>query len=304
MIGVIGEILVDMIGETKNGEVSYLRRAGGAPFNVACAAKKMGADVAFFGSIGHDQMGEYLSSFAERQDLDSSLLEVHDDANTTLAFVTRDESGERSFSFYREHTADDAFSGEIPSKVERADILHFGTLMLSTPRGRAFAKKALEEAKSRGQFISMDVNYRDDVYANPQEALKTYREFLPYADLLKFSEEEVALFGADDPLFRRGEVAILVSLGKDGSKLLYRGKEIHAPSISVKPIDTTGAGDAFLGAFLSRLDGEDFRTWDEEAWREALRFANVVGALNTLHLGAIDGLPSLQKARSYLEENQ
>ncbi|MGM9814158.1 MAG: carbohydrate kinase [Candidatus Enteromonas sp.] len=301
MIGVIGEILIDMIGEEKNGIQVYSRYAGGAPFNLACAAKKLGADVLFHGVVGKDAMGSFLLSFVEKQGLDSSYISVSEDLNTTLALVSHDEKGERSFSFYRKNTADDAFSNDIPEALKKAHILHFGTLMLSSFRGRDFVKEQALSAKARGQIVTMDVNYREDVFASKEEAMEIFKSFLPLANVLKFSDEEVPLFG-DEYVSSFPDKIVLVTLGKEGSKLLYRGKEYRASSISVHPMDTTGAGDSFFGAFLSRIDGKDFASLSEREIVDILRFSNVVAALSTEGNGAIDGLPTLETVEKRMEE--
>ena len=301
MIAIIGEILVDMIGENKNGEFCYLRKAGGAPFNVACALARFGGSAAFYGVVGDDLVGRYLEAFASQRGFVDFKIEKRPDRNTTLAFVDRDETGERNFCFYRCHTADAAF-GEVPSFVKGASIVHFGTLMLSLEEGRAFAEAEIDAAKKRGQIVSLDVNFRDDVFPSKEEAIRIYKHFLEKADILKFSEDEVALFG-EDYVSAFPEKIVLVTLGSQGSKMLYKGATYRAPSISVVPVDTTGAGDSFLGAFLSRIELKPFRQFGKKEWEDALFFANVAAALNTLSCGAIDGLPSLESVYAHMEEH-
>lgn len=302
MIAVVGEILVDMIGENVNGEFCYLRKAGGAPFNVACAISRLGGEAAFYGVVGDDLIGTYLSDFASKRGFKDLCIEKRKDRNTTLAFVDRDENGERSFCFYRKSTADASF-GEVPEFVRTAPIVHFGTLMLSLREGKEFAEREISEAKKRGQLVSMDVNFREDVFINREEALATYRHFIEKADILKFSEDEVALFGEDYVSSLQDKI-VLITLGGKGSKMIHNGKEIHAPSIVVAPVDTTGAGDAFLGAFLSRIDQKPIEEMDDRDFMEALRFSNIAAALNTLHPGAIDGLPSEEEVRKLMEEGK
>ena len=173
MIGVIGEILVDMIGENVNGERTYTCYAGGAPFNLAVAAHKLGADVLFYGCAGNDKMGSFLLEEAKKQGLDPSYIQLDNDHNTTLALVQHEENGERSFCFYRKHTADDCLVTPLNPAFESASILHFGTLMLSSFQGREFLSQAIASAKNRGQVVSMDVNYREDLYASQEEAIRS-----------------------------------------------------------------------------------------------------------------------------------
>lgn len=303
MIAVVGEILVDMIGQNKSGKTTYTRYAGGAPFNLACSAKKLGADVIFSGVVGKDVMGEFLLESLKNQGLDPAYTRVEEDCNTTLALVSHDENGERSFCFYRKHTADDAFLRSLPSIFQKANILHFGTLMLSSSKGQKFIKGEGKEAKERGQMISMDVNYREDIFPSQEEALKIYRNILPLADILKFSEDEVKLFG-EDYVTSFPQKIVLITLGAKGSKLLYGGNTYFAPSLKIDPLDTTGAGDSFFGAFLSQIDGKEIKNLTQKEIERILRFSNVVASINTMKYGAIDGLPSLEEVERKMEEIQ
>lgn len=301
MIGVIGEILVDMIGENRNGKRTYSCYAGGAPFNLAVAAHKLGSKVLFYGCVGNDAMGRFLLEEVKKQDLDPTYIQVDNDRNTTLALVRHEDNGERSFCFYRKHTADDCLVTPLNPAFDSASILHFGTLMLSSSQGREFLSQAIASAKNRGQVVSMDVNYREDLYASQEEAIRIYKEFLPLGDILKFSEDEVTLFG-EDYVSSFPHKIVLITLGKEGSKLLYEGKNYYAPSIEVHPVDTTGAGDAFLGAFLSQYDGKGIRSLKKEEIERMLYFSNVAAAFNTTSFGAIDGLPSLKEVEAKILE--
>ncbi|MDD5885348.1 MAG: carbohydrate kinase [Erysipelotrichaceae bacterium] len=298
MLGVIGEILVDLTGKETNGGLSFTRHAGGAPFNVALAAKRLGAKVGFFGSIGDDMMGHYLEAFAKAQGFDELALSVLPDRNTTLAWVSL-EHGERSFSFTRKHTADYCFPNPLPKAFLTADLLHCGTLMFSEAEGRDFVSREIAAAKKRGQTISFDVNYRDDLYTSSEEAVAVYRQFLPFADLLKFSEEEVAIFG-EDYVSSLSHTRVFITHGAKGSEMRYQEKRLFVPSYPVTPLDTTGAGDAFYGALLSSLEGKDFSTFSDEEWRRILAKSNAAGALSTLAYGACDGLPTQKEIKSFL----
>ena len=166
MVISIGEILVDLFGRTAEDGVSFKQCAGGAPFNVACAASKAGYKSGFVGRVGEDLFGKYLKGYAEGIGFD--YLDVAEDknANTTLAIVSLDEFGERSFCFYRKNTADYRIDeAQVKSAVNHAEIVHLGTLMLGTDEGVAIADYTVAEAKAQGKVLSLDVNYRDDIFA-------------------------------------------------------------------------------------------------------------------------------------------
>ena len=124
MILCVGEILVDMIAHENDGCISYLRKAGGAPFNVACSVSKVGIDSCFVGSVGNDTIGSFLCNFIEKQNLKDYYIEKQKDRNTTLAFVDLDEFGERSFCFYRKNTADYILPSISDDMLDSASIIH------------------------------------------------------------------------------------------------------------------------------------------------------------------------------------
>ncbi len=300
MILCVGEILADMIGTTQGNDFYYERKAGGAPFNVACAAKKLGSQTAFVGSVGDDVIGAFLTRFAKSVGFSDLILDVKPDRNTTMAIVDVDASGERSFCFYRKHTADYVLP-EIPDDlIAKANIVHVGSLMLSEAEGREYAVRLIERAKSAGKKVSFDVNFRTDVFRDRAAAIAIYREIIEKADIVKFSEDELEIFG-ETYVSSLGSL-VCVSLGGAGSEWRYKGKTVRVPSVKVKPIDTTGAGDAFFAGVLSGIDTLGSCDYAETDLTEIFRFANVCGALNTLGRGAIDHLPDRKAVLKKLAE--
>lgn len=300
MILCVGEILADMIGTTHGNDFYYERKAGGAPFNVACAAKKLGSQTAFVGSVGDDVIGTFLKRFAKAVGFPDLILDVKPDRNTTMAIVDVDASGERSFCFYRKHTADYVLP-EIPDGlISKANIVHVGSLMLSEAEGREYAARLIERAKRAGKKVSFDVNFRTDVFRDRAAAIAIYREIIKKADIVKFSEDELEIFG-ETYVSSLGSL-VCVSLGGAGSEWRYKGKTVRVPSVKVKPIDTTGAGDAFFAGVLSGIDTLGSYDYDETDLTEIFRFANVCGALNTLGRGAIDHLPDRKAVLKKLAE--
>lgn len=302
MILCVGEILADMIGTVKDGSVWYERKAGGAPFNVACAAKKFGADVKFAGSVGGDLIGDFLINFANKQNLDGVLINRDSKRNTTLAFVELDENGERSFCFYRKNTADYNLPYISESEFAEADTVHIGSLMLSEKEGAEYAESLAKRARSQGKTVSFDVNYRTDIFKDRESAVKIYKKIISYADIVKFSEDEVEVFTQSYIQKELADKLVCISLGGNGSEWRYKGKSGKVASIKVKPVDTTGAGDAFYGGILSRLDKIQPSLWTEDTLNSVFTFANVCGALNTLGRGAIDCLPDLGEVNRALKK--
>ena len=301
MILCVGEILVDMIGCERNGAFCYERKAGGAPFNVACAIKKFGGSSAFCGCVGDDVIGDYLKTFAASRGLDGLYVSTDKTRNTTLAFVDIDSRGERSFCFYRKETADYRLPDIDDELFDRANIIHIGSLMLSEDIGREYADKLTERAKRAGKIVSFDVNYRTDIFRDKDTAIGLYKRCIDRADIVKLSEDEYEIFGAEYVAGLKDKL-VCVTLGSKGSRWLYGGKTGSVGTIAVKPIDTTGAGDAFYAGLLKMADGVDRRDYTDEFLNGALYYANVCGALNTLGRGAIDCLPDAATVDEYVKK--
>ena len=291
MILSIGEILADMIGEKAESGMLFKSFCGGAPFNVAVNAKNAGAKVGFVGRVGNDPVGRFLIQEAKKANLDSLDIQVDEVRNTTLAFVTLTD-GERDFAFYRHDTAD--FNTDISAiewnKYNNLNIVHLGSLMLSEKVGRKFAKSIAKKTKAMGKILSFDVNFRKDIYRDFADALKAYKPFVECADIVKFSDDEILDFTGEKDIEKavaaiiKPNKLILVTLGSKGSAYYYNDVKGVVPTEKVKPIDTTGAGDAFFGAFLANIEGKQL---NKENIEFAMQKANKAGADATQFLGAI-----------------
>lgn len=299
MLVCIGEILADMIGEEKNGITTYERKAGGAPFNVACALHKFGADVKFVGSVGDDLIGQFLIKYAKDFGVDITHIQKCEDRNTTLAFVELNEEGDRSFCFYRKNTADYCMPKVSDELIKSADIVCIGSLMLADQSCVEYALDVIERAHALGKTVAFDVNYRTDIYRDKESAVKTYKKILAAADIVKFSEDEVEIF-TEEYVSSLTDKLVLITLGKEGSEWRYKGESNRVSAITVKPVDTTGAGDAFFAGALSIIDKNVGNPLTEQVLNDSLRFGNVAGALNTTGRGAIDNLPDLATINKYI----
>lgn len=298
MVLSIGEILVDMIGSYHEDTFCYERNAGGAPFNVACAIKKFGGKSAFAGNVGNDIIGKYLTEFANERGLDECLINVDNEHNTTIAFVELDKTGERSFCFNRKNTADYYLPYVSDVLIEKCEIVNIGSLMLSEDIGLEYARNIIKRAKLLNKTVAFDVNYRTDIFRDKDEAVKRYKLIMAEADIVKLSEDEVEIFS---PQYIAGLTGLVcISLGGAGSRWQYNGDSSDIASISVKPVDTTGAGDAFFAGVLTKLSRKSKAEWTAQYLTEALKFGNICGALNTQGKGAIAHLPSLEEVEKYL----
>lgn len=293
MILSVGEILADMIGQKEDGVTTFKAFCGGAPFNLVVNAKQSGAKVGFVGRVGNDVIGRFVLGEAQKAHLERLDIQIDAERNTTIAFVTLTD-GERDFAFNRHDTAD--FNIDFDDidfeSYENLEIVHLGSLMLSEQKGREFAKKIANKASELGAKLSFDMNFRKDIYKNFEDAKRAYAPFVECADIIKFSDDELTDYtGISDmdeaaKSVLKKDKLLLVTLGKSGSAYYYNDLKGIVPSISgVKCVDTTGAGDAFFGAFLANIEGKELT---EENIVYAMQQGNIKGAKTTEFYGAIE----------------
>lgn len=311
----VGELLIDMVGVDhkglKNG-VQFEKKAGGAPANVAAAITRMGESAAFMGQIGTDYFGQFLKEMLDKLNIDSSLCSFG--GNTTIALVGIDENGERNFNFLRGCDGDYSFNAIDSSKLNSDDILHFGsaTALLEGELKKTYYA-LLDLAKKKQMFISFDPNYRDALISKRQlrQFIQDCKVFIASADFVKMSDEEVLMITgktdideAVNAIHALGAKAVAITLGSKGTYLSVSGKHMIVESIAIQQVDSTGAGDAFVGALLSRITQSGKRQFSFDEWQMMTRFANCVGAMTCTKHGAIDAIPTLDQVKERLENNE
>ncbi|MFD2586641.1 carbohydrate kinase [Croceitalea marina] len=303
----IGELLIDFVAENQGSNLSkamnFTKKAGGAPANVACAIAKLGGKSSFIGCVGKDSFGSFLLDVLKNEGVDISMAQ-RSNIFTTLAFVSIAEDGERDFVFNR--GADEQLKYDSSIKTEfKKNILHFGaaTALLGGPLEKAYGHY-LFDGLCNESFIAFDPNFRSDLWGD-DEATFT-KKCMPYIEkshLCKFSLEEALLLSGKDTveeacafLHEIGAEIITVTLGKEGTFVSTKTLQKTVPSIAVSAVDTTGAGDAFIGCLLyqiSLLPSIEALLNDDQALLKMVEKANKAGAITTTKFGAIVALPSL-----------
>ncbi|WP_312693256.1 carbohydrate kinase family protein [Caproiciproducens sp.] len=312
----VGELLIDFTpnGSNDQGCALFARNPGGAPANVLAANSRLGGKTAFIGKVGRDAFGDFLKVTLERIGICTDGLAVSETVNTTLAFVQLDERGDRSFSFYRKPGADMMLEKSDISDglIKNCRILHFGSVSLTDEPSRQATFYAVKLAKASGKIISYDPNYRPLLWSSEEEAKREMLAALTLADIVKVSREELSLLTGDadlelgaKKLAQYGASLILVSLGAKGA--FYSSGETCGmlPAYDVKTVDTTGAGDAFLGAVHYRLRNkslDDIKGLSGDELEDIVSFANAAGSLATTRKGAIPAMPSLEQVQACLRE--
>lgn len=311
-ITAIGEILIDLTqtGVSETGVPLFAANPGGAPANVAVSASRLGASTAFIGKTGDDGFGAYLRSVLEKDHVDCSGLRTGEQT-TTMAIVSVDSTGERSFRFVRGADCQLPPQEVDESVIRDSKFLHFGSVSLSGGAARNGTIFAARSARQAGILVSYDPNYRPALWRDESEAIEWMRIPLPLVDIIKLSEEELPLLTGSDSLeegsrllTEQGISLVFVTLGGAGSFCRWQNECFTVPGVSVKVADTNGAGDTFLGAVLSRLclRGEKpLEGLTRAELENILTFANRAASLTCSRSGAIPAMPTLAELKGCLE---
>jgi fructokinase len=300
----IGELLIDFFCTDVDVNLSiganFLKQAGGAPANVSATIAKLGGNAAFVGKVGSDQFGDFLENTLHQANVDTTMISRDKDVQTTLAFVSLQANGERDFVFYR--GADERLKMD-DINIERlllSKIMHFGsaTALIGGSSQETYIK-LMDVAKENGKFISFDPNFRSNLWVGREEEFVNLALMgVSKADFVKVSEEELFLLTQEadveksiNKLHSLGANLVAVTLGKEGAVVSNRNRLARVPSIQVHAIDSTGAGDAFVGAMLYKFAEKEnpFEiTQNFEELQLIVDFSNKVGAEVCTKVGAWD----------------
>lgn len=301
----IGELLIDFVAEKQGNDLSkaveFTKKAGGAPANVACAISNLGGNSAFIGCVGKDPFGTYLLGILSDFGVDVSLAQ-RSDIFTTLAFVSLAEDGERDFVFSRGADKELKYQSSIKKDFQDS-IVHFGaaTALLGGNLENAYSHYYFDSL-TQNSFISFDPNYRVDLWKGNEEVfIKKCMPFIEKAHLCKFSTEEARLLTSQENIEKAchyihdlGTQIVMITLGHEGTYVSTAHTQKIVPSIPVKAVDTTGAGDAFIGCLLQQiatLDHAEDILKDDDQLLKMVAVANKAGAWTTTNYGAIESLP-------------
>ena len=303
----LGELLIDFAAKSTDsaGYPTMAANPGGAPGNFLAALNAYGRKTAFLGKVGNDAFGNLLLGTLNAAGIETKGILVDDSVFTTLAFVTFDESGDRSFSFARKPGADTQLRWEEVDKslIDEAKVFHFGTLSLTDEPVRTATQKAVAYAKAQGKLISCDPNLRLPLWPDADAAKEQMLWSLRQADVVKISDNEVKfLFGLsprEGAAYIRGRFGtqlVFVTCGADGCEFASLRAQGHVDGLKGLTVtDTTGAGDIFGGCAVWRLlqSGKPPAALDEAELRGIAEFACCVAGRSTEKSGGISAITEM-----------
>lgn len=307
----IGEALIDMICTDKNSSLSngehFLKKAGGAPTNVAAAIAALGGHVEIAAKVGDDPFGHHLIEVLKNMGVSTHSILLDSSHFTTIAFVSLMENGERDFYFNR--GADSKLTKEDVAEIDLStfSISHFGSATAFLPGElQSTYDHVLQQAIQHGHFISFDPNYRELLFGKNKDVFIQHSiGFIQQSHFFKVSDQEALLITGKNSLDeaaaalrKMSDAVFAITLGKEGALLSTKENSCIVPGINIQAIDTTGAGDAFVGAVLfqlSQFNRSDISKLSMDNWKQIISNANKAGARTCEYMGAMEAFKHLSK---------
>lgn len=303
-IWVLGDAVVDLIPD---GEQHYLRCAGGAPANVSVGVARLGGNSGFIGKVGRDPLGEFMQHTLQKENVDTEFMILDPQQRTSTVIVGLNQ-GERSFTFMVNPSADQFLHPSELPKFEQGQWLHCCSIALINEPSRTATFTAMRNIHQAKGYVSFDPNLRESLWKSQDEMREVVMQAVALADVLKFSEEELTFLTQTENLEKAFEKItalypnklIIITLGKEGALYHFNGSKEIVAGKALKPVDTTGAGDAFVGGLLAGLAQNPDWENNKNTLIHILRQANACGALATTAKGAMSALPNQAQLQAFL----
>ena len=303
----IGELLIDFSPAGKNTNPLFEMNPGGAAANVLAACAALGGSTEFVGSVGMDDFGDFLEEKLKEAGVGTAGLVKRGGQHTKLAFVKIDEDAVPSFTFIKEKGSSVIRKEEIRYElIQRASIIYFGSVCFTSEESAEAIREVLKRAKlNKHTLIAFDPNYRPTQWENIDDAQKYIAEGIGYADIVKLSRSEALMITGEEDyekaaeqIFATGKTAVYITLGEEGTYFISTHERGIVESREVQAVDTTGCGDAFMGALLF-----GYLNMPSQMQPERVRFANAAGALCATKSGAMPAMPTMQEVTDFMMES-
>lgn len=299
-----GDAFVDYIA-TDTTNTAFNRHLGGATVNVAAGISRLGIPSSFITITGDDETSTFVRNelISEGVDLTHAIMVPEKRVSGVYIHLTPDF--DRVFASYVNETPDLQVTGkQLNTKsFEQASSFHFCSGTLFHPEARATTRKAIELSKEHNVICTYDVNIRPLRWENEGHCRQIVMKFLPTADIIKLTTEELAFLMKTDSLEEGIErlsgnaiPLVFVTDGENGTYAVFQDQTIHVPVIPVQPVDTTGAGDAFMAGIIRHVYLNGFPKTQQEVI-ECADFGNRMGALCATKAGALTAMPRIEEMK-------
>jgi fructokinase len=308
----IGDILADftLLSTSDNGNPVYECNPGGTAANLAVSTARFGLKTVLAGRVGNEDIGRHIEKAIALKGVDTSGVIFDESHFSTQTFITL-KNGERSFIFSRRYAADINYqTRDIDfDKLLASKILYVSGICFSGDPCKSAACYAIERIKDKGIIRTMDVNYRPALWEGEKDFVSTMQELIAEIDVFKASEEEIFLITGETILEKAAEKInswgpglVLVTGGPKGAYFYYRGKSALLNTYATEVVDTTGAGDCFMGAVLYRIIRRGgIKDFSHDELLDIVNFANAAGAVSIRKRGGVTSMPSIDDVINCME---
>jgi fructokinase len=290
----LGEAFVDFIA-TDQTNTTYQCLLGGATVNVAVGVRRQGVPSYYVCKLGKDEASQFVEGELEREQVDTSYCTHNEIKKVCSVYIHLNEQGDRYFYSYINETPDEWVTAEeLDQKpFKDSNIFYFGSGTLFHPTARHTTDRALAYAKEESMLVAFDTNIRLKRWESEKQCRETINTYIKKADIVKMAEDELLFLteketfeqGLDD-ISKRGIPFLFITRGKEGAYAVHQETQVSVRGIEVKAVDTTGAGDAFMAALLSRFHEQGIPE-NEAQLEEYLSYANEAGAKSTTKFGSL-----------------
>jgi fructokinase len=302
---VIGDAAIDLIPEGNK----YLKFPGGTGANIAVALSRLGVRSVLVSKLGNDPLAAFLTDILEREKVNTQHISFSERYKTGLIIISVSSTGERHFTHMVRPSADSQLKNSDMPAFERGDWLCVSAFIFAQRSSREATFFAMQQAKMAGSLVCVDANIRVDMWDDELLLIPTTLEALKTADIAKMSEDELLLLTNTDSI-EEGTKEVkqwpakikIITRAEKGAILLTEQSEFHIEGYNAPVVDMTGAGDAFIAAFISKL--MPLESWSDDQLIEAVEFSNACGALVVGKKGAMSALPDLGTVNKFMLEKK
>lgn len=309
----MGDLMIDFscIGKSEAGQLLFERNPGGAPMNVAVQLKRLGGSAGVISCVGEDEHGTYLYRLArDRFGFDVTNLQVTREVGTRCLFVYFDEDNDRSFTNYKSPRSDLMIDGGLLDLEQLHRCKVFNYTPLAFEFGYPIAEAAtlvLTEASKSKVLTSFDANYRfpyedHNVFEAVTKAIRSAQIVKLTLEEMRYFLHQDNVFAASEELLNKNAMIVAITMGSGGCLLHSRRGWVYRPTYNVPVLDTTGAGDSFMGSLIYTLtrDRVNISGLEKEDLTKIADFCNACSSASTMKRGSLLVMPDREQAEKIM----